>query len=83
MMIKERLHTFILHTFLEGEDPGELNDSTPLMTSGILDSIGTLKLVSFIESEFGINLEAREAVIDNLNTIDDIANLVTAKRAAG
>ncbi len=79
---KPRLHAFILRSFLAGEDPEELTETTPLMTSGILDSIGTLKLVSFIEGEFHINIDAHEAVVENLNTIRDIAALVAAKKSA-
>ena len=52
---------FILQEFLPGEDPNELTESTPLITGGILDSIATLKLVMFLEEQFGITLQAHEA----------------------
>ena len=72
--------TFILNEFLPGEDPAALTDTTPLVTTGILDSIALLKLVTFLESRFGIVLQAHETGADNLNTPTDIARLVLSKR---
>jgi acyl carrier protein len=73
---------FILREFLPGEDPTELSDRTPLITGGILDSISTLKLVVFLEEHFGITVEAYEAGVEHLDTIGQIAALVTQKKAA-
>jgi acyl carrier protein len=72
---------FILEQFLPGESPEALTDATPLFTSGLLDSIASLQLVSFLESEFGIKVAAHEVVPDNLNTLDSIAGFVRAKQA--
>ena len=73
--------SYILSEFLPGESPESLENTTPLITSGILDSIGTVKLVSFLEEQYGIELEAHEMGVDLLNTLDDIARLVISKRA--
>jgi acyl carrier protein len=80
--IKERVKNFILKEYLSGEDPVALTDTTPLMTTGILDSIAVLKVVNFLESEFGITIEPHEAVVENLNTMLDMAQLVSSKKAA-
>jgi acyl carrier protein len=77
--ISAAIHDFLLREFLPGEDPGELTGRTPLITGGILDSISTLKLVTFLEDEFGITIEAHEAGVEHLDTIEDIAGLVAAK----
>jgi acyl carrier protein len=78
--IKTSIKNFILNEYLPGEDPAALTDTTALMTTGILDSIAVLKVVTFLENEFGITVEPHEAVVDNLNTISDIARLVMAKK---
>ncbi len=77
--IHERVKAFILSEFLPGEDPDELTDDTPLMTTGILDSLATLKLVTFLEQEFDIAVEAHEADAENLNTLELIVALVHGK----
>ena len=79
--IKTLLKTFILNEYLPGEDPSALTDDTPLMTTGILDSIAVLKVVTFLENQFGITIGPREAVVENMNTISDITRLVMSKKA--
>ena len=78
--INAALKTYILNEFLPGEDPAGLTNSTPLMTTGILDSIAVLKVVTFLEEKFGIRIEPHEAVVDNLNTLSDMTRLVMSKR---
>lgn len=79
--IEDKVKSFILKEYLPGEDPGALTATTALMTTGILDSIAVLKLITFLENEFGITIEPHEAIVDNLNTVSDIAHLVLAKKA--
>ena len=76
---KETVTAFILKEFLPGVPSDELTDTTPLITGGILDSLATLQLVTFLEEQYGIKIEAHEADVDHLNTISDIANLVHSK----
>jgi acyl carrier protein len=79
--IKEELRAYIVSEFLPGESLGNLKDDTPLRTSGVLDSMGLLRLVSFVESQYAIELEAHETSIENFDTIDAIANLIETKIA--
>ena len=69
--IKATVKTFILTEFLPGEDPAALTDTTPLMTTGILDSIAVLKVVTFLENQFHITIEPHEAVVENLDGVAD------------
>ena len=75
-----KIKDFILNEFLPGEDASMLTESTELVTTGILDSIATLRIVTFLEEEFSISVEPHEADADNLNTITDMVNLIQAKR---
>ena len=79
--IKTTMKTFILNEYLPGEDPAALTDATPLMTTGILDSIAVLKIVTFLENQFHITIEPHEAVVENLNTLSDIERFVASKQA--
>jgi acyl carrier protein len=80
--IEKAVHAYILDEFLPGEDPAELTEETPLITGGILDSITTLKLVTFLEDHFGITVEAHEAGMEHLDSIRQIAGLVAEKTRA-
>ena len=72
---------YILKEFLPGEQAANLHDATPLRTSGILDSLGTIRLMKFIEERFGIEVDAQEASLENFNSLGDISALVVRKRA--
>jgi acyl carrier protein len=78
--IESTVRDFIIREFLPGEDPQALTRSTPLVTGGILDSIATLKLVSFLEEQFQVELAPHETDADHLDTISLIATLVESKR---
>jgi acyl carrier protein len=80
--IKEEIRAYILREFLPGEKPSNLLDETRLRTSGVLDSLATLKLVTFVEDRFGIEMEAHETGVENFDTVGDIAAFVGRKRAA-
>lgn len=75
-----RVKTYILDEFLPGEDPDELEADTPLITGGILDSISTVRLVSFLEEEYGIKFQAHEMSPANLDTLTKISTIVKAKQ---
>ena len=72
--------SFILKEFLPGEDPGNLAATTPLMSSGILDSLATLKLITFLEQEFNVQIQAHEADEEHFNTLEAICALVESKK---
>ena len=78
--VKDAIRQFILSKYLPGESAANLRDDTPLRTSGILDSLATLGVVSFLEKEFKIEIEAHETGIDTFDRIEDIAALVARKR---
>jgi acyl carrier protein len=80
--VADTIRDFILTKYLPGESPQNLRDDTPLRTSGVLDSLATLSLISFIEQEFGIEVEAHETDIDNFDRIADMVAFIERKRAA-
>jgi acyl carrier protein len=80
--VKDTIRDYILREYLPGESPANLTDETPLRTSGILDSMATLNLVTFLEQSFGITIDAHETGIDQFDRIADIAALVAQKQGA-
>jgi acyl carrier protein len=80
--VTDTIRNFILTKYLPGEYPENLLNDTPLRTSGVLDSLATLALISFIEQEYAIEVEAHETDVDNFDRIDDIVAFIERKRAA-
>jgi len=78
--IKEAVKEYILKEFLPDESPENLSYTTALVTTGVLDSLATLDLVSFLEETYGIKVAAHEVGVDHMNTIDEIASFVVSKQ---
>ena len=77
--LKQRIKNFIMEEFLPGENPDELTETTPLISGGILDSIATLKLVMFMEEEYGVSFAPHEVDKENLDDLTKIARLLQSK----
>jgi acyl carrier protein len=78
--VKETIRQFILTIALKGESPSTLRDDTPLQTSGILDSLALLSLITFLEKKFGMELSASEAGVEEFDRITDMVALIERKR---
>jgi len=55
------------------------NDS--LLESGIVDSLGVLELVEFLERTFGISITEEDLVPKNFDSVGRMVDLVVQKRA--
>ena len=81
-MTTDLLRDFVVREFLTGQDPGSVADDLPLISSGIIDSVGTLRLVLFLEESFGVEIEPAEIASGSLDSIASMAALVQRKQAA-
>lgn len=70
----------ILDGVLRGTDAAALADTTPLLTSGVLDSVRVVTLISDLEQAFGVSFTAHEMSVDYLDSIEHIARTISAKR---
>jgi len=77
--IRDAIKTFILKEFLPGEPAENLEDSTPLIEGAIVDSIGIMKLLLFIDEKYGIDLEPHETGVEFLGSLADIVKTVSGK----
>jgi acyl carrier protein len=45
-----------------------------LLSAGIIDSLGVLQLVSFIEDQFNIQMPDEDVVLENFQSVNSLAN---------
>jgi acyl carrier protein len=57
----------------------ELGDD--LFSSGVLDSLGVLQLVLFIEEQFGVEVPDEDVVFENFQSVSAIAEYLKTKSA--
>lgn len=79
MNIKEKVIEFISNNFLLHDDDIELNPEASLLEAGVIDSTGVLELVSFIETEYNIQIGEDEIIPENLDSINNIVNFIHRK----
>jgi acyl carrier protein len=82
MEIKSAIRQFIAENVLLGVHQTKIEDSTPLVTGGLIDSIGMIGLVAFLESHFKVEFDPREINVHHLNTLEQIEELIQKKQAA-
>jgi acyl carrier protein len=75
--VKEKIKNFIVENFLFGERG--LKDDEPLFESGIIDSLGLIKLIAFIEKNFNVSIDISEIMIENFNTLNDIMEVLKSR----
>lgn len=59
-----------------------IGESESLLNSGVVDSMGILEIVTFVEDEYSIELTDEEVMEDNFETIQSIADLIVKKSGA-
>jgi len=63
-------------------DGADLRDDTPLW-GGVIDSVGLMQLITFIEETYGIEIADDELTSAHFGTVSSIAALVDAKANGG
>lgn len=76
--IKDDIKEYIKNTIAKEENL-KLENDTLLISSRIIDSISTLKMVDYLEKKFKIEFQPHEVDTDNLDSIDLIAQFVASK----
>ncbi len=79
--IETTVRDFITENFHYRRETESLSESDSLLESGLIDSMGVLELVTFLESTLSIQVGDEEVVPENLDTIGRIVAYVRRKRA--
>ncbi len=72
---------YIQEQLLNNEMEEELEAQDDLLGDGILDSLGMMKLILFIETEFEIKVPPQDMVIENFMTVQHISDYLAKKKA--
>ena len=81
MEIEPQIRTYIAENLLFSDNGFPYSDEASFLQEGIVDSIGVMELVNFVESTFNISIEDHELIPDNLDSVTQLANFVRSKMA--
>ncbi len=81
MSTQDKVRSFIVEELQFDGSAGQLSNDYPLLEREVIDSMGIFQIVSFLESEFGVEIDDEDLVPEHFATIDDISQLVDSKLA--
>jgi len=80
MAVKDQIRTFILNNYLFTDDKASLKDEQSFLDSGIIDSIGVMEIVLYLETEFDIKVADADISPENLDSVNQITQFIDLKR---
>lgn len=79
---RESIREYIITNFLFGDATPLRGDGVSLLDSGIIDSVGVMELVAFLEQAHGLEVRDEDLVPENLDSVDNLVRFVERKRTA-
>lgn len=75
--IEREVRSFLVERFLSGR-AGNLRDDGSLL-GNVIDSMGVLDLVTYLQDHFSITVEDEDVVPGNLDTVNNLVTFVARK----
>ena len=79
--IEKPIRDFIASRLLYSKDGFTYPDDASLLREGIIDSLGVVELVEFLQGQFAIKVEQAEVRPDNFDSVAKMAAFVRRKQA--
>jgi len=79
MDIKETMREFIANNFLKGDESKTFDADDSFLENAMIDSVGVVELVVFIEETFGFRVEDEEIIPANLDSVNKLVVYVRSK----
>jgi acyl carrier protein len=83
MDVGETLRKYFAEELDKPRAVSDLKDDDSLLAKGILDSLEILKLMTFIEESFGVQVADADLVPENFETITALKRFIEGRRAQG
>ena len=78
--VRDSIRGFLQENFLYMRPDFVLGDDDKLMEKGVVDSMGVLEMMTFIEDTHGVKVEDDEVSEANLGSLSAIARFVASKQ---
>lgn len=79
--LKNLIIDYVKHEYLDEDSDQEVNENTPLISSGIVDSFSMVSLKAFLEKKFNIKIPDEKATPEAFDTVNNILNLLKEFKA--
>ncbi len=82
MSIETKIRQFILENYLFSSDQSLLANDDSFLRKGIIDSTGILEVIQFLTDEFAVEVQDKEMIPENLDSVNNLVAFVTRKTSA-
>jgi acyl carrier protein len=80
---KGQIRDFIGKNILFSENGFPYGDDVSFLQQGIIDSLGVMDLVAFVESDLGVKVDPEDITPENFDSVDRLSAYVARKSALG
>ncbi|MBS1585790.1 MAG: acyl carrier protein [Bacteroidetes bacterium] len=77
--LKNAVRNYVTAEVFSGTMPEGFNDDTKIISTRLMDSIVTLNMVNHFEERLGIQLQAHDVSVDNLDSVNMISSFLSTK----
>jgi acyl carrier protein len=81
MEVKEQIKQYIAENFLFSSNGFNMDDDESFLEAGVVDSLGVVELVSFVEETYNIEVPDDDIVPDNFDSVDNLAGYISRRTA--
>ena len=69
---RQAIRKFIIDRLAKSEEQRAFSDQSNIIVAGIVDSLGIMHLVAFLEENFSINVRDEDILPENFESVDAI-----------
>jgi acyl carrier protein len=82
IQVEQPIREFIANNLLYSTEGFTHADDVSFLQEGIIDSLGVVELVAFVQTHFGVKVDQQEVTPDNFDSIAKLAAFVRRKLAS-
>lgn len=80
---KDLIRNFIFSNLIKRSEHKKITDNDNIIKEGIIDSLGLMHLINYIEETFSLKIDDEELIPDNFETVEVISSLIRRLMESG
>ncbi len=83
MAFKDELRDFIRENLIDEGDPDDVSDDESLIERGVIDSMGLMQVIHFIEERTGVRIADEDILPENFESLNTIEQYIATRKGKG
>jgi len=82
MELDQQVRSYLVQNLLYIDDASQYDNDASFIGEGLIDSMGVMELVTYVQSRFGIPVEQHEVTPDNFDSVSKLVAFIRNKQSA-